>query len=182
MLKLFNLSILIASLVIVGGCKKSDNPANKSGSDSSVITTDGQIEAGETYTNDAAKVDFQLPQGWILETDEESITAFPKEGGFLVQFYLLESDDLDKTTAEALKILNLEIINLKTDQMQEENINDLKSKLFTGNSAGVHLIAGVIDVPADNLSMLIAAWGVNETVQKYEREVNSIIKSVKRAN
>ena len=169
-------------LVIVGGCKKSDNPANKSGSDSSVTNTEGQIEAGETYTNDAAKIDFQLPQGWILETDEESITAFPKEGGFLVQFYLLNNDDLDKATAEATKILNLEINNLKTDQIQEENINDLQSKLFNGNSDGVHLIAGVIDVPADNLSMLIAAWGANETVKKYGREVNSIIKSVKKAN
>ncbi len=182
MLKLFNLSVLIVLLVIVGGCKKSDNPANKSGSDSSVTNTEGQIEAGETYTNDAAKIDFQLPQGWILETDEESITAFPKEGGFLVQFYLLNNDDLDKATAEATKILNLEINNLKTDQIQEENINDLQSKLFNGNSDGVHLIAGVIDVPADNLSMLIAAWGANETVKKYGREVNSIIKSVKKAN
>ena len=163
---------------MIGGCRKSDNPANKSGSDSSASTSDGQIEGGETYTNEAAKIDFQLPAGWILETDEQNITAFPKEGGFLVQFYILNVDNLDKAKDEALTILNREISNLRTGETVDSEINGLKAKLISGNSEGVRLISGIIDAPADNISVLIAAWGSSETVSKYEKEVNSIIKSV----
>ncbi|MBN8546531.1 MAG: hypothetical protein J0L60_10425 [Ignavibacteria bacterium] len=178
MLKVFSFSILIAALVMTGGCKKSDGPANKSGSETSASNVEGQIEGGETYTNEAAKIDFQLPAGWILETDEQNITAFPKEGGFLVQFYILNVDNLDKAKDEALTIFNREIHNLKTGEIVDSDINGLKSKLIQGNSEGVRLVSGIVDAPADNISVLIAAWGSSETVNQYEKEVNSIIKSI----
>jgi len=177
-LRVFSFSIFFALLVILSGCGKSDSPADRSSSDSSSLKSDGQIEAGETYTNEAAKMDFQLPADWILETDEQNITAFPKEGGFLVQFYILNVDNPDKAKVEALTILNREIYKLKTGEIVDSEINGLNAKLISGKSEGVRLISGIVDTPADNTSILIAAWGSSETVDKYENEVNSIIKNV----
>jgi predicted Zn-dependent protease len=138
--------------------------------------------AQETFTNADAKVSITLPAGWMYESDENGIIAYPAEGGFAVHFNILGADDLSAALDEVDKMLSEQVTDLQLREGQAYEINGMSGVFVEGSADGILLAIGVIDTPVAGKSLMVGAWGAPETIEKYAADVQSIIHSISPAN
>jgi predicted Zn-dependent protease len=182
MSKYFSLITILFVALFIAGCGKKDAPKPEAPkADSSAGSAQEPGVAGETFTNEAAQVSVALPESWMYETADGSITAYPKEGGFVVHFNTLKVDQLDAALTEVDKMLESEVKDLKLGDAKEYDVNGMKGQFVEGTADGVLLAVGVVDTPVENTSLMIGAWGAPESVKKYEKEILWIFQNVKQA-
>ncbi|MBK8660278.1 MAG: hypothetical protein IPN18_00035 [Ignavibacteriales bacterium] len=181
MSKYFSLVAILFIALFIAGCGKKDAPktADTPKTDSTAPSASEPGVAGETFTNEAARVSVALPEGWMYETGDGSITAYPKEGGFVVHFNTLKVDELDAALTEVDKMLEADVKDLKLGEATEYDVNGMKGKFVEGTADGVLLALGVLDTPVENTSLMVGAWGAPESVKKYEKEILWIFQNVK---
>lgn len=138
--------------------------------------------AQETFTNADAKVSVTLPAGWMYESDENGMIAYPEEGGFVVHFSVLGADDLSAALDEVDKMLASQVSSLELGDGQAYDVNGMSGIFVEGNADGILLTIGVIDTPVAGKSLMVGAWGAPETVEKYAADVMSIFNSISPAN
>lgn len=134
--------------------------------------------AQETFTNADAKVSITLPAGWMYESDENGIIAYPAEGGFAVHFNILGADDLSAALDEVDKMLSEQVTDLQLREGQAYEINGMSGVFVEGSADGILLAIGVIDTPVAGKSLMVGAWGAPETIEKYAADVQSIFHSI----
>lgn len=180
MSRYFSLVAILVVTLFIAGCGKKETPKTETTpkADSSA-TAEAPGVAGETFTNEAAQISVALPEGWMYETGDGSIIAYPKEGGFLVHFNTLKVDELDAALAEVDKMLEADVKDLKLGEATEYDVNGMKGKFVEGTADGVLLTVGVLDTPVENTSLMVGAWGAPESVNKYEKEILWIFQNVK---
>ncbi|MBK7867195.1 MAG: hypothetical protein IPJ75_09500 [Ignavibacteriales bacterium] len=180
MSKYFSLVAILFVALFIAGCGKKDasKPADAPKTDTAATTSAPGV-AGETFTNEAAQVSVALPEGWMYETADGSITAYPKEGGFLVHFNTLKVDELGAALAEVDKMLSADVKDLKLGEAKAYDVNGMKGQFVEGTADGVLLAVGVLDTPVENTSLMVGAWGAPESVKKYEKEILWIFQNVK---
>jgi predicted Zn-dependent protease len=138
--------------------------------------------AQETFTNADAQVSVTLPAGWMYESDENGMIAYPAEGGFAVHFNVLGADDLAVALEEVDKMLSEQVADLNLREAQAYDVNGMSGVFVEGSADGILLAIGVIDTPVAGKSLMVGAWGAPETIEKYAADVQSIIHSISPAN
>lgn len=171
----------IAFSLFIAGCGKKDAPAENKPADTAAAAPKSEDAAvkGETFTNEAAQVSVDLPEGWMYEAKDGGIAAFPEGGGFYVHFQTLNAGELDAALAEADKFLASEVKDLKLGDPQDLTVNGMTAKVVEGTADGMEVSFGVVDTPVENMSLFVGAWGAPDAVKKYEKEIQFILQSLK---
>ncbi|GAB1443587.1 hypothetical protein MASR2M39_24290 [Ignavibacteriales bacterium] len=138
--------------------------------------------AQETFTHEAAKISVTLPAGWMYETSDNGISAYPEEGGFFVHFQVIHADALDAALDEVDKILNEQMQSVQLGQAQDYDVNGMSGIFVEGTADGLLMAVGVIDTPVANSSLMVGAWGAPDIVEKYQADIMSIISSISPAH
>lgn len=178
MSKYFSFVAILAVMLLLGGCKGSEKPAEAPKTDSAAVKTEAPVD-GETFTNEAAMVSVALPEGWFYEATENSMVAHSADSLFAVTFLILKADELDAAMAEVDKSLAADIKNLKMGEPKDEEINGMKGRYIEGTADGLEVYMALIDTPAENTTMFINAFAAPEALKKYEKELDFIFKNIK---
>lgn len=138
--------------------------------------------AQETFTHEASQISVTLPAGWMYETSDNGISAYPEEGGFFVYFQVLRVDALDAALDEVDKILNEQMQSVELGQAQDYDVNGMQGIFVEGTADGILMAVGVIDTPVANSSLMVGAWGAPDVVEKYQSDIMLIFNSISPAN
>lgn len=171
----------IAFSLFIAGCGKKDAPAENKPADTAAAAPKSEDAAvkGETFTNEAAQVSVDLPEGWKYEQTEGGLSAEPAEGGFIVHFQTLQGDELSAALDEADKVLAKEVKDLKLGEVQDLEVNGMPAKVVDGTADGMEVSFGVVNTPVENLCLLVYGFGAPETVKKYQKDITFILQSLK---
>ncbi|MBE2280437.1 MAG: hypothetical protein IAE91_08605 [Ignavibacteriaceae bacterium] len=178
MKKFYSILAMLLMVTILAGCGKKEEPKPAEQKDA----PKEKGVSGETFTNDAAKVSVNLPEGWYYEASESSISAYPEGGGFMVNFEILKADELDAALEEVDKIISAEFKNVVLGDAEDYDVNGMPGIFVQGTADGVLLAIGVINTPVSGSSLMVGAWGDPDAVKKYDKEIRYIFNNVKPLN
>ncbi len=138
-----------------------------------------------TYTYQAAQVQFWYPNEWKMEEDEKVATLQSLEGALSITFSIMEADRIEEALVELESIMLTKLTNpsMTTDPkvVQLHGMEGVMTELKgTMNGTSVQLGVFIIDSPQNVL--LVLGMGQAEALKKYNEELNKIIKSIKPIN
>ncbi|MBK7867194.1 MAG: hypothetical protein IPJ75_09495 [Ignavibacteriales bacterium] len=134
--------------------------------------------AQETFTHAKLKFSVTLPAGWMYETSDNGISAYPKEGGFFVYFQVIPADGVDAALSEVDKILSQQMQNVKLGEAQDYDVNGMSGVFVEGTADGLLMAVGVIDTPVASSSLMVGAWGTPEVVEQYQQDIMFIFNNI----
>jgi hypothetical protein len=139
----------------------------------------------EKRTHSAAQVSIDVPAGYKVEADEDSMTISDPAGELGVFFVVLDADALD----EALKAVDKEVGKLAKgvkwdDKPSEMKLNGMDAVGLDGKGTidGTAAELGVllVNTPADKILLVLGAVE-SDKASKHEAAVSSMLKSIKPA-
>jgi len=137
----------------------------------------------ETRTHEGAKVTLDVPSGWKVETDGDSMTINdPKEE---VAFFLhvLDVDALDKAVDALDKEVGKSFQNVKwEDEPSEQKINGMDSLILEGTAKidGKPVDIGVLLVATPAKKILLVLGAVeHDKAKKHDKDVEHFLTSIK---
>ncbi|MBL4650336.1 MAG: hypothetical protein JKY03_11450 [Aureispira sp.] len=134
------------------------------------------------YTYQAAQVEFWYPNEWQIEEEEKVATLQNRDGSLSITFSIMEADQIEEALIELEAIIQTQLTqpNITTDpEIVELNgmmgvVSELEGTI---NGSPVQLGVFIIDSPQNVL--LVLGMGHELTLQKHNRILDKIIKSIK---
>lgn len=135
-----------------------------------------------SYIYQAAQVEFWHPTKWEISEEDKVVTLQTMEGALSITFSIMKADDLENALIELETLVQTQL-NEPTMTAEPEIIrfNQLEGVMMemsgTMNGEIVRLGIFVIDSPQNVL--LILGLGQEKVLNKYSKELNKIIQSIK---
>ena len=134
------------------------------------------------YTYQAAQVEFWYPNEWQIEEIEKVATLQNGDGSLSITFSIMEADQIEEALIELEAIIQTQLVqpNITTDpEIVELNgmmgvVSELEGSI---NGSPVQLGVFIIDSPQNVL--LVLGMGHELTLQKHNKILDKIIKSIK---
>ena len=127
--------------------------------------------AQETFTHEAAKISVTLPAGWMYETSDNGISAYPSEGGFFVYFQVIHADALDAALDEVDKMLNEQMQSVELGQAQDYDVNGMSGIFVEGTADGLLMAVGVMIL----LLLIPVLWLVHGELPTSSKNITLIL-------
>lgn len=135
-----------------------------------------------SYTYQAAQVEFWYPNEWQIEETEKVATLQNSDGSLSITFSIMAADQIEEALIELETIIQTQLTepNITTDpKIVELNgmmgvVSELEGSI---NGSPVQLGVFIIDSPQNVL--LVIGMGHELTLQKNDKILDKIIKSIK---
>ncbi|MCC5813968.1 MAG: hypothetical protein JJT78_04370 [Leptospira sp.] len=137
----------------------------------------------KTYPHPGAGVSVTIPNGWDVDGDEDSLHASSKSGEVAISFVILPYGSADMAIKEANKELGKTFKGYKSSQKAEKiNWNGMNGYYTEGDGSidgiPMHVDTAVLKTPKGKVVMILGA-AAKRSFSKYEKQITSILKSLK---
>jgi hypothetical protein len=137
---------------------------------------------GETFTHNAAGVQFQLPKGWKAKPDGEVITVSSADDAFQVVFWVPDEDTFEAAVKELDKELGKTIKNLKTTGKPTQDTHNGMAH-YGENGTGVvdgATIEWSVDVLGAKKPLIILTFAAPNLMAKHADNYVKLVQSIKK--
>ncbi len=139
--------------------------------------------AGETITNQSARVSVTVPDGWKHKANGESLTLMDKKEDTAVAFTLVETGDLSQASKRMGKYLETKVQQLTWTKEEKVEINGMKGVVLDGDGRldgkNIDLAVLILDTPNPDKDLLVLAIAEDAVLAKHIGEIRSVFRNLK---
>lgn len=139
-------------------------------------------QKNNTYTYQAAQIEFWYPNNWEISEEEKVITLQTMEGALSMTFSIMQANDLEKALIELESVVHTQLSNPTiTTEPQIVKLNQLDGVMMeiSGTMNGKTVRFGVFIIDSPQNILLVLGIGQEKVLNKYNKELNKIIQSIK---
>lgn len=143
-------------------------------------TTTAQLKRN-TYTYQAAQVQFWYPNEWQIEEEDKLVTLQSMDGALTISFSIMQASEMEAALVELESIVQTQLANPSfTTEPEIIDLNGMEGVMaeLMGTMDGQSIRLGVFIVSSPQNVLLILGMGKEEALGKYNKELQKIIKSI----
>jgi len=142
--------------------------------------------AGETLTNQAARVTVTVPDTWKSKVDGTVLTLMDKKGDTAVAFTLVDAGDLKDASKRLGASLGQKVQNLKWVREEKVDVNGMKGVELDGDGfidkKDHDLAVLILDTPNPDKDLLVIAIAEDAVLAKHRKEIKFVFRNLKPIN
>lgn len=134
-----------------------------------------------TYTYQAAQVQFWYPNEWQIEEEDKLVTLQSTDGALTISFSIMQASEMQAALTELESIVQTQLANPSfTTEPEIIDLNGMEGVMaeLMGTMDGLSIRLGVFIVSSPQNVLLILGMGKEEALGKYNKELQKIIKSI----
>lgn len=134
------------------------------------------------YTYQAAQVEFWYPNEWQIEEVEKVATLQNSDGSLSITFSIMEADQIEEALIELEAIIQTQLTQPKiTTEPEIVELNGMMGVVseLEGSINGSPVQLGVFIIDSPQNVLLVLGMGHELTLQKNNKILDKIIKSIK---
>lgn len=137
----------------------------------------------EVRTHEASKVSVDVPKGWKIEADEDSMTVTDPKEELAIYLQVLEAKDIQKAAEAIDEEIGKQFHDVKWDEKPEETkLNGMDAITLDGSAKvdgkDVHLGVAIVMTPAHKALLVLGAVEADKE-KKHEKDITSFFASLK---
>lgn len=138
-----------------------------------------------SFTFKEAKVKFDVPAGWKMVTEDNSVYATDANESFVVYFELLEDAEIDETTIEEItRELENDFDNVEIEAADKiEKQNGLEYLMYAGRLTDAEknqlvLVGAFFETPSKHI-LSVALCGEQAGIEENDEELEFLLDSIR---
>ncbi|HEY8072579.1 MAG TPA: hypothetical protein VIF62_00675 [Labilithrix sp.] len=139
--------------------------------------------AGETLTNQAARVTVTVPDNWKAKPNGEELTLMDKKEDTAVALTLIDSGDLKDASKRLGASLSSKIQKLVWIKEEKVDVNGMKGIELIGDGRldgkDIDLAVLILDTPNPDKDLLVLAIAEDAVLAKHKGEIKFVFRNLK---
>lgn len=141
-----------------------------------------QAQKANLFAYKAAQVEFWYPNEWQIDEVDKVVTIQTMEGALSMTFSIMQSNAIEEALIELESVVQTQLTNpVITTEPEIVEFNNMTGVMMelTGTINGKLVKLGVFIIDSPQNVLLILGIGEEKILNKYNKELNKIIKSIK---
>lgn len=135
-----------------------------------------------TYTYQAAQVQFWYPSEWKIDEAEKLVTVQSPDDALNINFSIMQASEMEAAMVELESIVQTQLANPSfTTEPEIIQLNGMEGVMaeLSGTIDGANIRMGVFIIDSPQNVLLILGMGKEIAMNKYNKELQKIIQSIK---